>query len=821
MSDERVQLRLLRPIDPARDHVRGSISGPDAVTVLIYGDYLCPYCRRIRGVLERLRKALGERMAYIFRHFPNERAHPGAEFAAEAAEAAGRQGRFWEMHDALYGREPPLDRKHVLEVARAIGLDMEQFDRDMADPGLRRPIDEDLADGRRNGVTGTPTIFIDDQLYDGAWDFYSMLEALERPVGANLRRTARTFASLPASGGLVLLVAAAAAILCANTPAAAAYQRLVTGAFGFGGAMGMVSLTFADWCSDGLLTIFFLLVGLEIRREMTLGAFTDRRAALLPLLCAVGGTLAPAAIFLALNPGPSAAGWSAPTSTGIAFALGILALLGPRAPVGLKVFVAALAVVDDIISVLILAVFYPQDFHPEWLIASGAAIGLMFALNRWRIYGGWPYLLATVALWLTLHAAGVDAALAGVALAAFLPTRPAPAAGPLLAQAATALAALEHAQSEAKAATGETASIRQAPIWDWASRNLSAASERLLSPADRVEQAAAPWSTYVALPLFAFSATAIPLGLDLHAPGALRVLAGVVLGLVLGKPLGVTLAALGAVKSGLALAPEDATARTFLGAALLCGVSDLAVKYWRNLPEAAVIPDLVRNAPARVQQMIEREARMPTKRTPEKALAAMTDQAPRSLEALNRQIAESRPPEPFAPRAVLGEGPHDAAIALVGEQPGDQEEIEGRPFVGPAGRLLDRALAEAGVQRSEAYVTNAVKHFKFRQVGKRRIHQSPTAGEIKHYRWWLQRELEFVRPRVVVALGATAAQALAGRPVAVTRARGASDQLGPWAGVITVHPSSLLRADEADRPALLRLFEDDLKLARTLAGESR
>jgi DNA polymerase len=247
----------------------------------------------------------------------------------------------------------------------------------------------------------------------------------------------------------------------------------------------------------------------------------------------------------------------------------------------------------------------------------------------------------------------------------------------------------------------------------------------------------------------------------------------------------------------------------------------MAVKYWRNLPEAAVIPDLVRNAPARVQQMIEREARMPTKRTPEKALAAMTDQAPRSLEALNRQIAESRPPEPFAPRAVLGEGPHDAAIALVGEQPGDQEEIEGRPFVGPAGRLLDRALAEAGVQRSEAYVTNAVKHFKFRQVGKRRIHQSPTAGEIKHYRWWLQRELEFVRPRVVVALGATAAQALAGRPVAVTRARGASDQLGPWAGVITVHPSSLLRADEADRPALLRLFEDDLKLARTLAGESR
>src|SRR3982751_1461342 len=113
MSEGAGQLRLLRPVDRERDHVRGGGAGLNTVTVLIYGDYLCPYCRRLRGILDRLRRALGDRMAYVFRHFPNERAHPGAEFASLASEAAARQGRFWEMHDALYGREPPLSEAHV------------------------------------------------------------------------------------------------------------------------------------------------------------------------------------------------------------------------------------------------------------------------------------------------------------------------------------------------------------------------------------------------------------------------------------------------------------------------------------------------------------------------------------------------------------------------------------------------------------------------------------------------------------------------------------------------------------------------------------
>jgi NhaA family Na+:H+ antiporter len=542
--------------------------------MVLYADYLCPYCRRLRHVIGRLREAFGERLAYVFRHFPNERAHPGAEFIARAAEAAAQQGRFWEMHDWLYEQEPPLKESDVLDFARSLGLDMERFHRDLDDGKTRLRVEEDISEGRRNGVTGTPSVFIDGIRYDGAWDFYSMLEALERPVAARMQRTARVFANLPASGGMVLILAALAALVCANTPLAPYYRLFIDSSFGIGPPGRMFALTVGAWFSEGLLAIFFLLVGLEIRREMTAGALAEIRAAILPIVAAIGGVLAPSAIYLALNRGTTAPGWSVPTATDIAFTLGILALLGNRIPPSLRVFIAALAVVDDILSVLTLAIFYPRMFAPDWLLASAIAVAILFTLNRWRVYAAWPYAVTAIALGLFLHGAGVHAALAGVILAGFLPTRPAPAAAPLLAQAATALAELEHAENEAREDGGEQRRIEQEPIWDWASRNLSAASERLLSPADRIERAVAPWSAYVVLPLFAFSATGVNLRADLSSPEAHAILMGVILGLVIGKPLGISIASWLAVKARVALAPEGVTVRNFIGAACLCGVGD-------------------------------------------------------------------------------------------------------------------------------------------------------------------------------------------------------------------------------------------------------
>ncbi|HZT02163.1 MAG TPA: Na+/H+ antiporter NhaA [Steroidobacteraceae bacterium] len=574
MSEPGRERRLLRPVDPRRDHIRGGETGDRQLTILIYGDFLCPYCRRLRLVLDRLRAALGERMAYVFRHFPNERAHPGAELLSIGAEAASRQGSYWQMHDALYGREPPIDESTLLEIAASLGLDMERFERDRREPALRQRVDEDLADGRRNGVTGTPTIFIDGVRYDGAWDFHSMLEALEQPVGARVQRTARAFANLPTSAGLVLLAAGAAAVVCANTPLAPFYRRLVSAQFGVAAPEGLLSLSIASWCAEGLLALFFLILGLEIRRELAGGSLADRRAAAAPLLAALGAVLAPALFYRALNAGPTAAGWSVPADTGIAFTLAVLALFGTRASAGLKVFVATYAVADDVLAILILAFFYPHTLDPKWFLAGAAAIGAMAVFNRWRIYAVWPYLTATIGLWLSLHFAGVSGALSGIVLSAFLPLRPAPKATPLLAQAATALAELEHAEHELKRAGDPRRRLRQEPVWDWASRNLSAAAERLLSPAERVESAVEPWSTYFVLPLFAFTAAGVSLHADFNTPHAPAVFAGTAFGLALAKPAGWILTTWGAAKAGLVRLPGDTSSLAFVGAGLLCGIGD-------------------------------------------------------------------------------------------------------------------------------------------------------------------------------------------------------------------------------------------------------
>jgi uracil-DNA glycosylase family protein len=168
-----------------------------------------------------------------------------------------------------------------------------------------------------------------------------------------------------------------------------------------------------------------------------------------------------------------------------------------------------------------------------------------------------------------------------------------------------------------------------------------------------------------------------------------------------------------------------------------------------------------------------------------------------------------------ATQTVFGEGPADAAIVFVGEQPGDQEDRQGRPFVGPAGTIFDRALAEAGIARDRVYVTNAVKHFKFLPRGKRRLHKSPDTYEIDRCKWWLDRELAAIRPRLTVALGATAARALTGRPVTISRSRGQVIDLPDGRrGLITTHPSALLRMpDPESRQRAYAEFVKDLALA--------
>lgn len=197
----------------------------------------------------------------------------------------------------------------------------------------------------------------------------------------------------------------------------------------------------------------------------------------------------------------------------------------------------------------------------------------------------------------------------------------------------------------------------------------------------------------------------------------------------------------------------------------------------------------------------------------------------RSLTAARKaaQHCERCPLYRHATQTVFGEGPADAPLVFVGEQPGDQEDLQGKPFVGPAGQMFDRALAEAGIDRSRVYVTNAVKHFKFEPRGKRRIHKKPNNDEIEACRWWLDKELHLIGPRLTVALGATAARALTGRDTTISRARGKLMTLRDGVeGFITVHPSFLLRLpDEAAKAREYARFVEDLKLVAKHLPEIR
>jgi probable DNA metabolism protein len=256
---------------------------------------------------------------------------------------------------------------------------------------------------------------------------------------------------------------------------------------------------------------------------------------------------------------------------------------------------------------------------------------------------------------------------------------------------------------------------------------------------------------------------------------------------------------------------------------------EMPVRYWRNLPEAALIPGLIEKAEERAAAMVHAHPTTPERRLAGKAIARIgveiaPDETPLppDLKALAAMVQGCRRCGLWrdATQGVTGEGPTDAPLMLVGEQPGDNEDLQGRAFIGPAGQLLDRALAQAGADRAQLYVTNAVKHFKHEPRGKRRLHKTPDRGEVTACRWWLDNERRLVRPRVILALGATAALAVTGKPTPILKTRGQVLQLRDQAqAMITFHPSALLRMPDPKAKAEgYEMFVEDLRAAAKLAG---
>ena len=536
-----------------------ALGDPNAqVTLTEYGSYDCPFCQSAHEVVSNLRDRFGERMRYVFRHRPitgDDMALRAAELAEYAHESAGR---FWEVHDALMKRGPGLAGDELEGLAQRLGLDTGD---QAAWQRARATVQADREDARRRGAAYAPTFLINGRRYEGPWDEASLAEAALRSLGHRVQSAALDFARWAPSTGLALLAMTLIALAAVNSPFGAQFAGLWELPVGFAAGEHAFRLPLRDWINDGLLTFFFLVVGLEIKREFTIGRLATPRLAALPIAAAVGGMLVPASIYLALAPPQLAGGWAIPTTTDTAFAVALIALLGSRVPVELRIFLTAAVIVDDLVAIAIVALFYSEDLDLAYGAASAAVCVLLALLNRGGVYRALPYAALGIVLWACLHAAGLHATLAGVLLAVFTPTRPPPNLKALMAQAE---AVLDHEQRHA----GDV--MRHGPS-EPSLRALDAIHDRIESPADKLLRSVEPWSSYLVLPVFALANAGLAFSEGMFGGRESLVLA-VALGLLLGKPAGMLLFAAAAVWLKLAVKPAAYSWRQLLGAGTLAGI---------------------------------------------------------------------------------------------------------------------------------------------------------------------------------------------------------------------------------------------------------
>lgn len=388
-------------------------------------------------------------------------------------------------------------------------------------------------------------------------------------VAGHRRRYAKlvelTHSSTKAAG--IMLVAAIVAVAIANSSAYDGFLEFwhADVVVGFGGSLHSMQLSHI--INDVFMAVFFLLVGLEVKYEMTVGALADFRKALLPILAACGGVLAPIGIFAAFNAGTaSASGWGVPTATDIAFALGILALLGDRVPGGLRVFLSTLAVADDIIAVLVIAVFYGQPPQVPWLAAAAVVMVVLIALNRGHVYSLVPYAVVGVLLWYCVFMSGIHSTIAGVLLAFAIPSR-----SRVNVQGFTQWSG-DQVRRVGAVLQPDQPVAAQGDFLEAVSK-LSIVAKQAVPPAVRLEKRLYPWVYFLILPLFALANADVPLtGGSFGAIIADPVFCGVLLGLLLGKPIGIMAFSLVAVKSKAADLPEGVSWVQMLGVSILGGV---------------------------------------------------------------------------------------------------------------------------------------------------------------------------------------------------------------------------------------------------------
>jgi NhaA family Na+:H+ antiporter len=374
----------------------------------------------------------------------------------------------------------------------------------------------------------------------------------------------RAFTDGSASGGVLLIIATVVALVWVNSPWAAGYDRLWHTELGV--SVGQVSFVrdLHFWVNDALMALFFLVIGLEIKREVLVGELDSVRRAILPVVAAVGGALVPALVYVLLVGlgSPATRGWGVPMATDIAFALGVLALMGRWAPLGLRIFLTALAIVDDLLAVVVIAVFYSEGLNVTALAATGGVLVFLVGMNALGVRRLAAYMIPGVVLWFAVYQTGIHPTIAGVLLALTIPARTR-LDGPSYVQRAGAQ--LREVAARIRNETG--IEERHAALWE-----LEDITQGAQAPMLRLEHGLHPWVAFVIVPLFALANAGIRFPEDVGAALSQPVVIGVVVGLVLGKQLGISAAAWLAVRSGFASLPAGVAWRHMYGAAWLGGI---------------------------------------------------------------------------------------------------------------------------------------------------------------------------------------------------------------------------------------------------------
>ncbi len=553
--------KLDPPVDLSRDH---SLGEENSELVLVeYGNYARESCHAAHEVVAALRDRFGSRMRYVFRHRPAGE-KTAARRAAELAEFAYQvTGEFWPVHDALMKRGPAFTEDDFAQIKQEFNLPPPDQEHSSAWTAAKARVQEDVESAKRSGVIITPTFFINGRRYEGPWDATSLAEAMLGGLGHRVHAATVDFIRWGPSAGFLLLAMSILALAFANSPLGPAFNRLWATPLGIRINGGGFILPLLKWINDGLLAVFFLFVGLEIKREFTVGRLSTLRTGALPVIAAFGGIALPIGIYLFIAPpGPMAAGWGVPIATDTAFAVAIMVLLGARVSVELRVFLTAAVIIDDLVAIGVIALFYTDAINPNYLIASVLVTGLLVALNRSGIYSPLPYAVLGLALWICLHEAGLHATLAGVILALVTPTLPPANFRALLAQAETIL------QAEWKRA--DEALMRHGPS-EPALRALDAIHGRMQSPADKLLRTIEPWSSFCVLPIFALANAGVILSGDVFK-GHSSLMLAIILGLVVGKPVGIFAASWLAVRFRIAVKPKEYSWRQLAGAGALAGI---------------------------------------------------------------------------------------------------------------------------------------------------------------------------------------------------------------------------------------------------------